>query len=178
MKWVVDPEHSSAGFSVRYLLFATVNGRFKRLGGVVYFDPADLGHSSVEMKIDVRSIDTGNQERDNDLCSPAFFDAERHPAITFKSLHVEAKGSNRARITGNLIIRGIAHSADFEFAYSYSAGGSGAGGRSLDFRAQTVINREAYGMLMDKDLEAFNALVGKDVRITLDVRLVSEKEAA
>src|SRR5512136_946368 len=106
-KWSIDPDHSLARFSVRHFMIAAVEGFFSNMAGMIQFDPPDLAHLSVEVKIDVKNLTTGNRERDEHLLSSDYFDAEKYPEILFKSTNVEAMGANRGKATGELTLRGI-----------------------------------------------------------------------
>ena len=83
-KWVIDPDHAVARFSVRHFMIANVEGIFSRMTGLIEFDPPDLGRLSVEAEIEVKSLTTGHPERDEHLLSADYFDVERYPKIIFK----------------------------------------------------------------------------------------------
>src|ERR1041385_5491519 len=108
--WQIDPNHSSAQFAVRHLVVSTVRGTFNKLSGSAQFDPARPAASSIEATIDVASVDTRVEARDNDLRSPNFFDAQKYPTITFKSKKVEQAGAGKLKITGDLTMRGTTKS--------------------------------------------------------------------
>jgi polyisoprenoid-binding protein YceI len=79
--WKVDPAHSLVEFSTKHMMFTTVKGRFTSVRGTIVDDPADPTRSSVEAEIDVASIDTREEQRDNHLRSADFFDAGNHRDI-------------------------------------------------------------------------------------------------
>src|SRR5271169_312927 len=89
--WYLDPNHSSAQFSVRHLGISTVRGTFNKVGGVVVDSP-DPSKASVNVTIDATSIDTRVEMRDKDLRSDHFFDVAKYPTITFASKRVESAG--------------------------------------------------------------------------------------
>src|SRR5262245_14767344 len=103
--WKVDPVHSGVHFSVRHMLVAKVHGQFRRWTAEVAIDEADLTRSSVAVTIETASVDTGNAQRDADLRSANFFDAEKFPAMTFRSRRVERAGKDAYRLIGDLTIR-------------------------------------------------------------------------
>src|SRR5512139_2100341 len=103
-RWSIDPDHSVARFSVRHFMIASVEGMFSSMTGVIRFDPPDFSQLSVQAEIEVKSLTTGNSERDEHLLSPDYFDAEKYPKILFKSTAAEAKGGNRGMVTGGLTI--------------------------------------------------------------------------
>ena len=104
--WEIDPGHTSAQFSVRHLMISNVRGEFTKVTGKAIFDPKNLAASSLEASIDVSSITTREERRDNHLKSAAFFDAAKYPAILFKSRQF-TKTANGLTITGDLTIHGV-----------------------------------------------------------------------
>jgi polyisoprenoid-binding protein YceI len=96
-KWVIDIDHAAARFSIRHFMIANVVGLFGRMTGTIYFDPSDIGHLTAEVEIDVRSLTTGNKERDEHLLSPDFLDAAKYPRMTFKTTRMETTGDRRAK---------------------------------------------------------------------------------
>src|SRR5436189_1392522 len=105
--WKIDQVHSSIHFSVRHLVVAKVRGQFRKWTAELAFDAADLTRSSVTLTIDVDSVDTGHADRDASLRSSGFFDAEKFPAITFRTRRVERVGESTYRIVGDLTIRDV-----------------------------------------------------------------------
>ena len=91
--WEADPVHSHIGFSVRHMMVSNVKGEFKKYTVKVQTEK-DVTKSTVEVTIDVASIDTGNAKRDGHLKSPDFFDAAKYPTITFKSKKIVRAGKN------------------------------------------------------------------------------------
>ncbi len=96
--WQLDPPHSSAQFSVRHLGVSTVRGAFTKVSGMVKYDPANPGKSSIEATIDAASVDTRVDMRDNDLRSPNFLDVQK-----FSDHHLcveEGRGRRRREAEG------------------------------------------------------------------------------
>ena len=83
--WNIDPNHSTAQFTVRHLGISNVTGSFTKVSGTVILDEKDITQSQVNASIDVNSVDTRVEARDKDLRSPNFFDVEKYPTIEFKS---------------------------------------------------------------------------------------------
>src|SRR5262245_53561467 len=72
--WQIDPAHSAAQFAVRHMMVSTVRGAFSKVSGVVNYDEKNSANSSVEVTVDVSSVDTRVPQRDADLRSGRFFD--------------------------------------------------------------------------------------------------------
>jgi len=169
-KWSIDPDHTVAALSVRHMMVANVHGQFNKVSGTIHFDPADIPHSSVEVSIDATAIYTGISKRDEHLRSDDFLDAGNHPYITFKSTKAESTGSNRLKVTGDLAIRGITRQIIFEAEYFGPVKDPfEENGRSIGFFASTTINREEYEMAWNVAMESGGVMVGKEVKITLEV---------
>jgi polyisoprenoid-binding protein YceI len=102
----IDPVHSSVSFTIRHLV-GKVRGEFTKFEGQVEFDPKSSTKGSVGATIEVKSIDTRNDRRDEHLRSAEFFDAAKFPTMTFKSRRVTAtKTKNQFRVLGDLTLHG------------------------------------------------------------------------
>jgi len=167
-KWVIDPDHSVAAFVIKHMMVANVRGQFNKISGTIHFDPADLGKSSVKVSIDASDIYTGIQKRDNHLRSPDFFDTATYPHIIFKSTKVEGDGGNKFKVNGDLTIHGITRQVTFDVEYS-GPEKSPYGETSMGFTATAMVNREDYGLLWNVALESGGVMIGKDVRILIDI---------
>jgi len=167
-KWVIDPDHSVAAFVIRHMMVANVRGQFNKLSGAIFLDPDDMAGSSVEAAIDVSGIYTGIRKRDDHLRSPDFFDAERCPQITFKSGSVNSAGTKQLNVSGELTIHGISRPASLTVEYCGPMK-SPFGEISMGFAASTAVNREDFGLLWNMALDDGGFMVGKEVRIYLDI---------
>lgn len=167
-KWVVDPDHSVAGFTIRHMMVTNVRGQFNKIGGAIHFDPADIAHSSVEVTIDVAGITTGIPKRDEHLRSNDFFDAAKYPAMKFRSTNVESTGGMRFKVFGDLVIRGVTRRVALDAEYSGPVKGT-EGELSVGFSGVTRINREDFGITWNVGLEDGGVVVGKEVQVYIDV---------
>src|SRR5271170_3356382 len=112
--WQLDPAHSNAQFSVRHLGISNVQGEFTKVTGTVELDDQDISKSTVNATIDVSSLDTRVQNRDNDLKSDHFFDVAKFPTITFQSTKIWKTGEGTAKMTGNLTLHGVTKEVTFD----------------------------------------------------------------
>src|SRR6266481_3305173 len=98
-EWKIDPQHSSAQFSVRHMAISTVRGAFSKVNGTLVLDDKDVTKSTVDVTIDVSTVDTREPARDNDLRSDKFFDVAHFPTMTFKSKKVEQVAPGKLKVT-------------------------------------------------------------------------------
>ncbi len=167
-KWVIDSDHTVAAFAVSHFMVADVHGQFNKITGFILFDPPDMTHLSMEVTLEVAGIYTGIKKRDDHLRSADFFDEEKCPNITFKSAAVKKTGFNSFKVTGDLTIHGITKPVTFDVEYSGPVK-SPYGETSIGFTATTEIDREDFGMTWNVPMGNEGFIVGKEVRLTLDM---------
>jgi polyisoprenoid-binding protein YceI len=165
--WQLDPNHSSAQFSVRHLGVSTVRGAFTKVSGAVQYDPANLGKASLQATIEAASVDTRVEMRDNDLRSPRFLDAQKYPTITFQSKKTEAAGAGKLKVTGDLTIHAVTKEVvlDVEGLTPAIKDPMGKDRMRMGATATTKINRNDFGV------GGLPGIVGDDITITLDVEM-------
>lgn len=168
MSWVIDKVHSHVGFSVKHMMVSTVRGQFKDYSGKVNLDAKDFTRSTFEGSVDVASIDTGNADRDNHLRNNDFFDAPSHPAISFKSTGIEAKGDGEYLVNGELTIRGVTKPVAFEVEF-HGTGKNPWGKTVAGFHARTTINRKDFGVSFNAPLETGGLLIAEKVKVEIDI---------
>lgn len=174
--WKLDPVHTSAGFSVRHMMISTVRSQFKNVNGTLEFDPENPQVASVEAIIDVKEMaSTGVEDRDNHLLSPDFLDADNYPQITFKSTSVEIVGENEGKVIGNLTIHDVTKEVTLNVEYLGQTQNP-YGMTVAGFIGTTKINREDFGLTWNMALEAGGVMVGKDIKIELDVEAILQTE--
>ncbi len=110
----IDKSHSRVGFSVKHMVISTVRGDFNEYSGIVLFDENDVSKSKVEGTVQVASINTDNEQRDNHLKNADFFDVENYPVIKFVSTKVTQK-DDQYIMTGDLTIRDVTKSVEIPF---------------------------------------------------------------
>lgn len=181
MAYQIDSAHSQVQFSVRHMMISKVRGWFEKFDGTVDLDPERPENTKVDVRIEAASINTREQQRDAHLRSPDFLDAENHPFITFKSKRVEVVNNSRARLIGDLTIRGIAREVALDVEHTGEAK-SPWGITSHGFNARTVINRKDWNLTWNQALETGGVLVGEEITIDIELELMKsqadvEKEA-
>ena len=167
--WRVDPNHSGVRFRVRHLGLTWVNGEFRTWTADLVYDPANQLGAHVTAQIQVASINTDNDMRDNDLRSPRFFAADSFPQMTFVSTRVEPVDSAHLRITGDLTIHCVTRQVVLETEFAGKT--TSTRSRRIAFSATTTIDRKDWGMMFSPLLEGVRT-AGDEVRITIDVEAV------
>jgi polyisoprenoid-binding protein YceI len=175
--WQIDPQHSSAQFAVRHLGLSTVRGAFSKLSGTMVLDDQDITKSSVEVSIDVNTVDTREPDRDKDLRSERFFDAAHYPSMTFKSKKVEQIAPGKLKVTGDLTIRGTTKEVVLEVDGPTAPVKDPWGNQRLAATATTKVNRQDFGVKWNAKLDNGGVVVGDDVNITIDVELIQKPAA-
>src|SRR5690349_20536459 len=175
--WQIDPQHSSAQFAVRRLGLSTVRGAVSKLSGTMVFDDQDITKSSVEVSIDVNTVDTREHDRDKDLRSERFFDVAHFPAMTFKSKKVEQAAPGKLRVTGDLTIRGTTKEVVLDVDGPTAAVKDPWGNQRVAVTATTKVNRQDYGVKWNAKLHNGGVVVGDEVNITIDVELIQKAAA-
>jgi len=169
----VDPSHTFVSFTVRHLAIYKVRGQFHSFVGAIHYDAADITKSALEGTIQVDSIDTDQEKRDQDLRSEQFFDVESFPTITFTSQRVEKRGAAHVLI-GALTLRGVTQEVAIPFSLTGPV--EHMGKTYLGFEAAFEINRQDFGMSYAKLMDAGGLVVGNTVRIELSGRAVKHKK--
>jgi polyisoprenoid-binding protein YceI len=175
--WNIDPTHAEIGFAVRHLMISTVRGRFGAVEGTVTIDEAKPENSKIDVTIDVASIDTRNEMRDNHLRSADFFDAENQPKLRFVSRKIEGDVTGEFRVIGDLTIRGTTR----EVALDASLQGRGRdpwGNDRAGYEAKGKISRGEFGLTWNQALEAGGVAVSDEVKLSIDVEIVKEAGVA
>ena len=166
--WKLDPAHSELSFWVRHLKITKVRGTFETFD-VTVTTPEDPSKISIEASIDVSSVNTGQEQRDNHLRSSDFFLVEQHPHMTFRSTEIQVDG-DAFTIDGELTLRGVTKTVtltgEFGGVITDDYGRTKAGAS-----ASTTINRQDFGVSWNAALEAGGFTLGDDVTITIDLQV-------
>jgi len=162
--YVIDPVHSSVGFTIRHV-FTQLPGSFTKFSGVLTVDRDNLENSSVQAVIQVGSISTASDRRDTHLKSPDFFDAAKFATITFQSKSWKKTGDDTYDVTGDLTIKDVTKEVVLKVT---SLGfGPGMSGKPVSgWSATTTINRTDFGV---NGPAMLGKAVGNDVAISISV---------
>jgi polyisoprenoid-binding protein YceI len=172
--WEIDLAHTSAQFGIRHLMVSTVRGDFRKVTGTVNLDEEDVTKSTIDATIDVASINTGIEKRDEHLRSPDFFDAAKYPTMTFKSKKIETAGEGKYKVTGDLTLHGMTKEVVLDVEGNLTPVKDPMGKTRIGGMATTKINRKDFGLAWSKTLETGGVVVGDEVTITIDTELTQK----
>ncbi len=167
--WEIDPGHTDLAFTGRHFMVTKVRGRFTGVSGRVVVSH-DMADSSVEVDIDMASVESGSQVRDDHIRSADLFDVENHPTAHFRSTSVEWLG-DRGTVNGDLTIHGVTRRVPLDVVFEGHVRDPWGGDRAV-FSARTRVNREDFGITWNQALEAGGLLVSREVQIDINLETV------
>src|SRR5918995_426164 len=154
--WVIDPIHSEIAFSVRHLMVSKVRGRFETFEGEIVTSD-DILDTHATVTVDLRSINTGNEDRDNDLRSANYFEVDKYPTMTYRSTSIKAEGDHFVA-EGDLTVKGTSPDP--------------WGGTRAGLSATGEINRKDFGLPFDMPMEGGGLVVGDRIKLELEIEAV------
>ena len=168
--WTIDASHSEVGFTVRHLM-SKVRGQFRTFEGTLTVADNPL-ESSVTATIDLSSVDTRNEQRDDHLRSNDFFSVENSSTMTFESTEiVDRDGELVAR--GNLTIKDVTKPIDLTLDY-LGVGTDPWGGSRVGFEGSTSLSRKEWGIDFNIPLEGDKLMIGDKVNVVIAVEAVHQ----
>ena len=169
--WQIDTAHSRAQFTVRHLMISNIRGDFGAVTGTVEYDGKDLTKAKVNATIDVKSISTRVEKRDEHLKTDDFLDVANHPTMTFVSTAITPAAGGKYNMTGNLTIRGTTKPVTFELT-APSGPITTRGTTKIGASASGKINRKDFGVKYHEVMDNGGLGVADEVFIQLDVELI------
>lgn len=177
VNWNFDKSHSNVMFNVTHMVISEVTGFFKAYDGKVSSKADnDFTDAKIDFTIETKSIFTDNDKRDDHLRSDDFFNAEKFPAIIFKSKSMKKGAGNSYKLTGDLTIRDITKTVTLDVTFNGNIK-DGWGNERASFKIKGSVNRFDYNLKWNSLLEAGGAVVGKDVEIVANVQLIKDKKS-
>jgi polyisoprenoid-binding protein YceI len=167
--WSIDPVHSSVEFVVRHMMVSKVRGKFRTFSGTLVTGDNPLG-SSVTAEIDLSSIDTGAEQRDNHIRSVDFFEVETYPTMTYQSTGVRQDGDDFI-LDGKLTLKGVTRDVPLKLELN-GFGPDPFGGTRAGFTASGEINRRDFNVNFTAVMETGGAVVSDKVSLHLEIEAV------
>ncbi len=170
--WHLDPTHTEIGFQVRHLM-SKVRGKFENFEGTIV-TADDVTASSLNVSVDLTSINTGTADRDQHLRSADFFEVDKYPAMTFTSTSIKQVSDEEFVVTGDLTIKGVTKSVDLEVEF-LGEGGDPWGGTRAGVEAKGQISRKEFGIDFNIPVAgADKAMIGDTIKLQIVAEAVLE----
>ena len=166
--WTIDPVHSEVSFTVRHMMVSKVRGRFDKFDGTI-ITAADPLQSSVTAEVDLASVNTGNETRDNHVRSEDFFHVEKHPVMTFRSTGLRPAG-DRFLLDGELAIRGVVRPVTFQLEVN-GFGPDPYGGTRAGFSAVAEIDRNEWNVSYNGPIPGAGVAVILSDKVTVNLEI-------
>ncbi|EMY34746.1 hypothetical protein D477_008013 [Arthrobacter crystallopoietes BAB-32] len=170
-EWRFDQAHTRIGFSTRHAMVTKVRGAFNDFEGVIHADVENPSKSSVQLTIQVASIDTRNEQRDEHLRTNDFFDAPNFPEISFQSTHIDQVEERNFIVNGDLTIRGITKPVSVPIEFT-GVERDPAGHLRAGFEGSRRIDRQAFGVKWNTALDSGGVLVSDRILLEFEVSAV------
>jgi polyisoprenoid-binding protein YceI len=168
-RWEIDPGHTELAFIGRHFMLTKVRGRFTGVTGAIEVGE-EPGESTAEVTIDMSSVDSGSQARDDHLRSADLFDTASHPTASFRGRAAEWQGT-RGLLAGELTVRGITRPLTLRAGYLGHVTDPWGGERAI-FTAEGTLNREDWGLTWNMPLDNGGLLVSREIRIEIEAEMV------
>jgi polyisoprenoid-binding protein YceI len=172
-KWAVDALHSELGFKIRHLMIANVSGIFQKFNIEVVTAGHDFSTARIEAKVDMSSINTHNEQRDEHLRNSHFFETEKYPELIFRSVKIEKVDDETFNLYGDLTMKGITKTVKLQVEHS-SVTKDPWGGERAGFVVTGKINRSDWGISFNNVMETGGLALGEEVKINAEIQLVKQ----
>jgi polyisoprenoid-binding protein YceI len=176
-RWEIDGATSTLTFALRHFVIGEIKGHFGRWGGILLLDPAHLRRSSLEVWVDVASLDTGSPERDPHVRSAELLDVERCPRALFRSTGIALHADGEAIVAGRLELHHVTRHVELT-VISQGSWVLDKGVLRAEYAAHARLDRQAFGLHWNQDLDIGGFVVGDRVDLTAHVQMIRTAETA
>ncbi len=159
-KWVVNKPHAKVGFTVTHLAVSDVDGNFKKFDATLTSSKPDFSDAVFEVSMEVASVNTDNDMRDNDLRSDHYFDASKYPTMTFVSKGITKTGDKTFKLTGDLTMHGVTKPVTLDMVVTGTGKNMQNQKPIVGVRVTGTINRNDFGVG-----HVPSAMVSEDVQL-------------
>lgn len=172
-RFIIDPTHTDVVFLVDHLGYSKLIGEFDDVTGSFVFDDESIANSSVQVTVGTASIDTDLEERDRDLRSPTFLNAQEFPEMTYASTEVVRTGERSGKVHGELTLLGVTKPLTLEVEFNKLAPHPLPGYKNAltaGFSARATLERSNWG------LDAYVPALGDSIDILIEVEGFAESD--
>ena len=167
--WEIDPVHSEVGFTARHMMVSKVRGRFTQFSGELVTAP-DLLQSSVTATIELTSIQTGNEQRDQHIRSADFFEVDKYKTMTYRSTGLRPEGDHYV-LDGELALRDVTKQVPLKLELN-GFGPDPYGGTRAGFTATGEINRRDFNVNFSAPMQNGGVVVADKIALHLEIEAV------
>lgn len=172
--WTVDPAHTSADFSIEHMAISRVTGSFDQVTGDLVFDKDGNHPESVNISIDVASINTGVDKRDEHLKSPDFFDVKTYPTMSYTSDNIISQGEGRYKVEGTLTMHGVSKPVTLAVEGLQRNEKDPWGNTRKGAHVTAELNRKDFGIVYNAVLESGNLMIGETVDVVINLEFIKQ----
>lgn len=165
--WAIDPIHSYIGFVIRHLMVNKIRGQFEQVTGEIITGER-IEDSAVNATVDVASIHTNNEQRNEHLRSADFFDENQYPTIAFTSTRFHREGDTLL-VDGTLTMHGVAIAITLSSGLPEFGGPGPEGKLVVGFSATGSINRSEFGLGFNVPMHRGGFMLGEEVQLVLEI---------
>lgn len=173
IKWSIDQTHSEISFKIKHLMIANVKGSFKVFEASIYTTNKNFTTAVIDLWMDVSSITTGDEKRDEHLKGAEFFDVAKHAQISFTSSTIGEADSNGVHaLWGELTMKGITKNLKLDVVF----GGfmrDPWGNEKAGFEVSGKLSRSEWGLVWNATLETGGLMVSDEVSISAEIELLN-----
>ena len=173
-KWLLDPAHSELTFKIKHLMISNVSGVFKAFSAKLETEGTAFSKAMVNLKAEMNSIYTNNEQRDAHLRSSDFFEVEKFPQMKFTSTRIEQTDDESFNLYGNLTLKGVTKPVKLNMEFNGIVKDL-QGQEKAGFLVSGKINRSDWGINLNVALEAGGLMLGEDVRIQSEVQFIRQE---
>lgn len=174
-EWAFDKSHSNVSFSVTHMLISEIEGDFRSFEGKIITEDDSFENAEISLTVDLNSIDTDNEKRDNHLKGDDFFNAEKYPKMTFTSKKFNKVNDKNYELWGDLTIRDITKEVKLDVVMNGIItdpwGNTRAG-----FKLSGELNRFDYGLKWNNLMDAGGLIVGEIITINANIELIQQSK--
>lgn len=170
-KWGFDKAHSKIQFDVNHMVISEVSGQFQEYEGTIVTSKKDFSDARINFSIDVKSIDTDNEDRDKHLRSADFFNVEKYPKITFSSKEMKKVGENLYQLIGDLVLLGVTKEVTLDAKYGGTVKDP-YGNVKAGFKITGVIDRTDFGLKYNSVMDTGGLMLGEEIAIICKIELI------
>lgn len=173
--WDIDPSHTRIGFSARHAMVTKVRGAFNDVSGYAVVNPENPSASEIEIRVQLASIDTRNEQRDEHLRSADFFDVENYPEMIFTATDVDEVEENNYVVVGDLTIRDITRQVTIPLQVR-GLERDHTGALRAGLEGTRRIDRKEWGLEWNTPLDSGGMLVSEKITLEFELSLVKREE--